>query len=454
MSAHPWSQSSLPEDTWTTAPAQDQTSSLQPSARNRKRRSVPVTGQDLQALCATPWFDVPQGSVDTGLSPTLSHESQSSRTLNSFSEPDLPLLPPGLDMSFLDDSHWSTIGSNTLGQSIAMPQDHFGNGLMPTPYQTPVTLSTDTIGHGLGISHSSVSNQQQSMDPYPGTRGRLAPRRILSDPFMVQGRPLLPRYHGQTIPGVTHGGQYSTLYSQASGTAPIPVTQSVSNVAGLPKKSAGSGHVPAGSPVFINSRDQNSGLASAGGHGLVPYEDVSFQDQSTSPVPYFLGSEIQDFSNGFPYGQESKMSSDMLRSDRVRKTVFVSRTNDGCSFTQGHHARRPISSSNVSAEDVKPALSTSSRSQQPPSSTRDTSTMAAVGHTDHDEGRYRTHALYGEGPKADGLYHCPFESNANCQHKPTKLKCNYEYDLSFPLLTVQMIFHGRHRTDFVIPHAQ
>lgn len=41
----------------------------------------------------------------------------------------------------------------------------------------------------------------------------------------------------------------------------------------------------------------------------------------------------------------------------------------------------------------------------------------------------RDHPLYHNataGP--DGLYHCPWEGDASCQHKPEKLKCNYEYD--------------------------
>ena len=49
---------------------------------------------------------------------------------------------------------------------------------------------------------------------------------------------------------------------------------------------------------------------------------------------------------------------------------------------------------------------------------------------ENDEGRDRTHPLYSEGPKPDGMYHCPFVAKeANCPHKPTKLKCNYEYEL-------------------------
>jgi hypothetical protein len=41
----------------------------------------------------------------------------------------------------------------------------------------------------------------------------------------------------------------------------------------------------------------------------------------------------------------------------------------------------------------------------------------------------RDHPLYQNvTPKADGLYHCPWEGKDGCQHKPEKLKCNYEYD--------------------------
>lgn len=44
----------------------------------------------------------------------------------------------------------------------------------------------------------------------------------------------------------------------------------------------------------------------------------------------------------------------------------------------------------------------------------------------------REHPLYHDvTPKADGLYHCPWEDDpkTNCVHKPEKLKCNYEYAL-------------------------
>jgi hypothetical protein len=39
----------------------------------------------------------------------------------------------------------------------------------------------------------------------------------------------------------------------------------------------------------------------------------------------------------------------------------------------------------------------------------------------------RDHYLYKSAlPQADGLFHCPWEGQPSCNHKPEKLKCNYE----------------------------
>lgn len=44
----------------------------------------------------------------------------------------------------------------------------------------------------------------------------------------------------------------------------------------------------------------------------------------------------------------------------------------------------------------------------------------------------REHPLYQASPQADGLYHCPWEEEASCTHRPHKFKCKYAYD-SVPL---------------------
>jgi hypothetical protein len=53
-----------------------------------------------------------------------------------------------------------------------------------------------------------------------------------------------------------------------------------------------------------------------------------------------------------------------------------------------------------------------------------------VGHSSLElDNTAREHPLYHNvTPHADGLYHCPWENRPDCQHKPEKLKCNYEYD--------------------------
>ncbi|KAI9783754.1 MAG: hypothetical protein M1835_003739 [Candelina submexicana] len=43
-----------------------------------------------------------------------------------------------------------------------------------------------------------------------------------------------------------------------------------------------------------------------------------------------------------------------------------------------------------------------------------------------DIGPPRDHPLYQAVPQEDGLYHCPYESEEGCAHKPEKLKCNYD----------------------------
>ena len=56
-------------------------------------------------------------------------------------------------------------------------------------------------------------------------------------------------------------------------------------------------------------------------------------------------------------------------------------------------------------------------------------TQAFSGRRSNHEGEAgaRDHHLYKTAtPQADGLYHCPWEGDASCNHKPEKLKCNYE----------------------------
>lgn len=54
----------------------------------------------------------------------------------------------------------------------------------------------------------------------------------------------------------------------------------------------------------------------------------------------------------------------------------------------------------------------------------------------------RDHFLYKNAyPQADGLFHCPWEGETTCNHKPEKLKCNYEYVFRCPLSEDHSIDH-------------
>ncbi|THX46292.1 hypothetical protein D6D06_10154 [Aureobasidium pullulans] len=57
----------------------------------------------------------------------------------------------------------------------------------------------------------------------------------------------------------------------------------------------------------------------------------------------------------------------------------------------------------------------------PASSTATTRTK-----TEDTDGRARTDVLYSAKPGRDGSYRCPFVTSEGCQHKATKLKCNYD----------------------------
>ena len=73
-------------------------------------------------------------------------------------------------------------------------------------------------------------------------------------------------------------------------------------------------------------------------------------------------------------------------------------------------------------------LAANSRQQQLGTTEAADESMRMTGRSNLDENNVaRLHPLYQNvSPGPDGLYHCPWEGQASCQHKPEKLKCNYE----------------------------
>jgi hypothetical protein len=95
-----------------------------------------------------------------------------------------------------------------------------------------------------------------------------------------------------------------------------------------------------------------------------------------------------------------------------------------------NRARKPGPRPSKVASD----LASTARHQRPSgtSEASDESSIRLVGRSSLEtDNNARIHYLYrNAAPKADGLYHCPWEEEG-CQHKPEKLKCNYEY-ATFP----------------------
>lgn len=108
------------------------------------------------------------------------------------------------------------------------------------------------------------------------------------------------------------------------------------------------------------------------------------------------------------------------------KYVKKQRTDDHSSYAASLPAVYPIPADQPATEEPKLAPAKVEHDVVP-SQSRSAATSVHSG--DLDEGRHRNHPLYAKGPEPDGMYHCPFKAKESCPHRPTKLKCNYEYDI-------------------------
>ncbi|KAI4768777.1 hypothetical protein E4T52_16151 [Aureobasidium sp. EXF-3400] len=83
----------------------------------------------------------------------------------------------------------------------------------------------------------------------------------------------------------------------------------------------------------------------------------------------------------------------------------------------------PVLGSNVSVSSAGSVVP--SRYEEVPCSPA-SSVATTRTRTEDTDGRARTDPLYSARPGKDGSYHCPFLASEGCQHKATKLKCNYD----------------------------
>ena len=409
MPTQTWSQASQPEE-WTPTSAQEYSTYLQPSA-NGWSNGMPVTAQDVQSLDHAAWLSVSSGPVDQGLSPVLSHESQSTHTLNSFPEPDACVLPPGLDLSFTEQS-WNPSAPTVYSQSpsafqsaeqgFAQSHEHAGkaNGFVPFPQ-----------GYYPGASML-----------YPqGSQVAYAPR--TSYPALAPKRQLLPRTEGspQTMPA-THGPQ-RVLRPYVQGQHDSHASSNVSSAAGPLHE--GQQHTSAQAGSSFTCPAQGTQSVANGVRSAPVFTQPSAVPQASATSHYMVDPTAQDFSDFIHFDQEEHITSPaQMRSDRDKHSLPHCDTDRCASYAHGFDVQSAPSSVPVDSKDVilQPEQDASATYQGPGS---ESFSLA----NDTEEGRHRSHPLYAAEPQADGLFHCPYKAkDPNCPHKPTKLKCNYEYD--------------------------
>ncbi|KXT11527.1 hypothetical protein AC579_6585 [Pseudocercospora musae] len=390
MNGPSWSQAPAPAESWATAPYPDHSTFVQNSWQPTR-----LTTQDLQTLDSSSWYSISQGPVDTGLSPALSHESQSTHTLNCISEPELLPLPPGLDLSFIGEPTWDNAGSVVCPGST-MSQD-FASSMVSSPeVLAPMyPVSTPSCGpQQFAVCHSA---------PYP--------RRTTSDSVLSQTRPILPRAESVSSPE-THLRPHAGL-AHIPGAGHADTASSVSNAAGMPKDA----HFPHGPFHTVAQQARMSPV----GHGLLTPRPDSAPCQ-TVPQAYYPESTHGEMNALVRYDQAGNMMESAERFDRVSQSTIGRNTNHLRSYAYGFGQAQQMPSSMSGPQGMQSAEVF--KGSMPVQS----SCAAASMTSESDEGRHRNDPLYSRGPESDGLYHCPFKNDPNCQHKPTKLKCNYEYD--------------------------
>lgn len=175
--------------------------------------------------------------------------------------------------------------------------------------------------------------------------------------------------------------------------------------------------------------------------------------QASASAPFMMDPTAQDFSDFIHFDQEEHATSpEHTRSEyaeRMHQTYCE--TNSVVSYTQGFDVQ-----SVLCAVPMDSQVMMSHPEQDPHAIYSGSSAENSMLATESEEGRHRSHPLYAAEPQADGLFHCPYKAkDPNCPHKPTKLKCNYEYDLSFSITHQEHeLTTPSHRSKYIDSHLK
>ena len=416
----------MPEE-WAIGTPTDNTSAY-PRASQWYSQGVPATAQDVQTLDQAAWLSANHGSVDMGLSPVLSHEGQSTHTFNSLSEPDACILPPSLDLSFASEPQWH-------GPIVYTSPD----GTPLSGHEYGFTSIHDGMGH-------PVSCPPAPQVIYPGAYpvffpqgGQAAlPRPAFAYAPAFPMRPILPRAEGTGYQSPPAYGSHRAIQPQTQGSrSHVP---SVSNMAGQPLEAQRHDD-------GVARRSTRSPMSSHPAYGTASCTSSPVQASVSAPsdVGSYIKPEISlinfadptadDFGAFINYDHGDHLpSSDTLRSEQQHMCRMCRVTDALDSYAPGYESLSSVPSS-ISG-DVK-----ASQPEQESKAGYQTTSVSASLSSESEEGRHRNHPLYNQGPRSDGLYHCPYKAqDPNCPHRPTKLKCNYEYGpQSFPMF--RLVYH-------------
>jgi hypothetical protein len=414
-----WTQASLPEETWYAGPVQDHSTFVQPASSDWDAQTLFSSAQDFQSLETFQWNNNTHGSVGAGLSPVLSHQSQSSHALNSFSEAELPA---GLDLSFAFEPTWSTAGSMVSQEASQRPLP--GNAFVPSMDEFPLAPRMDDALTSWPLDFNGLPQTS-----FYSQAGQTA-RPVTPSPALAPQRTLLPRTEGSLASSAPAFARTSmrrpsplSLQSQAS---PRRSSPSVSN----------NGYVPESPRIEAGSYRASSGPIASGVATMSPppakERSQTVPQSHALPRTYAQDSNsaitdpaAEEFTAFIQYDQDEQSATGVSRSEFLQKCGSVRCTDCPCSYATGASSSAVMPVTHSHQEPARPRQPKVEMDAKP---IKVSPKPAAAPLGEMDEGRHRTHALYAKGPDADGLFRCPFKATENCPHKATKLKCNYEYE--------------------------
>jgi hypothetical protein len=413
MSA-PWSQPVQPHEAWYTGHAHGNSTHVQDDA---------PTGFVPLQTCLPVADSYYQGTVDMGLSPTQSYSSQSERTISyDFSGSGAAMTPTSFDFALLPDSAWGSSACGTYQRPLVTHGSLPGNAFVPSPDEFALTPITDPV---LTAWPHDYVYQGSLAQPRLPDAGCVPAQRTASRSMVPAGRTLLPRTGTRTPVPMTVAPMPSQreirplIKSRIEFPRPVQI---VSNPVGSQ---------PTGvrmlRPVLIQ---ENAGPVSVRGMmapAMGNMQSSIWEGQmARTEVPSVSDPVVADFDSFVRYDEDNLPTPIRLANvDGPQVAVTPSTASGAASYSTGYGSANPEFPGVLTAVDCGPTPD--AKLDMDAKAIGRSSTATSIVFNDLDEGRHRNHVLYSQGPGADGFYHCPYLAKESCPHKPTKLKCNYEY---------------------------